>query len=597
MAQGHDDNGGEKGQLIDRRSYMKLAGAAGALATIGAGVTAASTNADADTVVDLGERGLSEGDVIDPYLDEYFRSGVEVRIPEGEYDWHGGGFSYYDDGDAAVVGEGEVILQTVAGEFNNRIHAASGTIELRNLTVRGAVAGESRMRLETASSGRILVINVNFPDGAVDDAARTKAFYVPVNHAGLIGFKNCYIRNCSDNGIYASSQGRGDGGRIVIDSCVAHNNNITGFRIGGVNSVIRNSVVINDGRAPEPTGYGRNQRGIRIDNSEQSQDMRIENCDVIHSSSYAGEPIEWSSRAAGSTGHIEGVRIRNNNDIAAIAARRSHAEGWTGNDIHVSGDGSHDVPSWFENVYTGDDAAAPSTSTADDAVGSPEQPVFEVWATDEGERLDYVVEGEGSVEFYDDPFDDRLRGGGNDYITEHDDGTFTIEGHTGNQHGDAFLIDGEVTSFEKTGYDSDFRLVYDGQEVSPEDLGSDDDNPDDDGDDVDNDNPDDDGDDVDNDNPDDGAEEELTNLLIVDGTPTDDVTKYFFEVTGQVERDDAISSVPEDSLWWDDMEDRIDEDSVTGIVGKGVDGYRYSGELVRFEFDGAARLTVESSDL
>jgi VWFA-related protein len=59
-----------------------------------------------------------------------------------------------------------------------------------------------------------------------------------------------------------------------------------------------------------------------------------------------------------------------------------------------------------------------------------------------------------------------------DRIVENNDGTVTVRGFTGNLYGDAYVITGEVLSFERTGGESGYRLEFNGTDVTRELTGS-----------------------------------------------------------------------------------------------------------------------------
>src|SRR6056297_2028040 len=378
MAERHSDDSGQKAQL-NRRDYMRLGGAAVGAAALGVGATT-SVSAQTGTVVDLGEEGLSEGDEIDPYLEEFVDDGVEVRVPEGEYDWNGDGFTGASR-DAAIVGQGEVILNNTAGDWYQTIKASGGTVEIRNFTVRGEATGENtRFRLDAESDGRIVVDNLNFPDGS-EDGGEAKAFYVPRDHAGVIEIRNCYYSGFDDNGIYASSPGYDDGndGQVIVENCTSHNNNIAGIRIGSSESVVRNCLIINDDESPSSPSGARNQRGIRV--RAPGDDIVIEDCEIIHSYDGAGAPIQLHRTAEGGSGTINNVRILNNTDNDAISDQDGNtAEGWSGGKISITGSGDLSYPSEFD-ATTGSDAESPTgedpqgdttVDTGDDSTDSPE---------------------------------------------------------------------------------------------------------------------------------------------------------------------------------------------------------------------------------
>jgi len=584
---------------------MKLTGAGAAIATTGVvGAASALDGVDADTVVDLGEKGLSEGDRIDPYIEEYWNDGVEVHVPAGEYDWGGRGFNRSASRNAAIIGQGEVILNAVENQYRNQIIAQEGTVAVKNFTVRGRVEA-SRIRLESVEGARVVVENWNFPDGS-EAGSRGRAFYCPGDHAGEVVIRSCYIKGFDDNGIYASSPGRDEGGRVVVENCFTHNNNIAGIRIGGRNSTIRNCVVLNDGSAPVAASGHRNQRGVRIANFEHSEDMVIENLDVIHSGEElgGGGPIRWSGDSPLSTGHMENVRVYNTNDnVAAIANRRHRAEGWTGNDIKVAGDGDLDVPDWFTDVRVGDEFDVRNPSEYSN------EGVELVLVTTDSDGIEYEFTTTGPIT----PLYNRDSYRANqsepaDYAEENDDETWTAYGQTAGgsgESGDSFTFEGGITDFSATGDVESLTMYADGNEVTVDELLEkygetvDDETTDDASnettDDASDETTDDDSDEATDDASDETTDDALSNRVIVDGTRVNSVAAYTFSVTGDVELDEAISS--EGNSRWDDMDDVVEDGTVTGVVAKGIDGFRYSGEITSINVDGVVDVSIESTDL
>lgn len=326
-----------------RRSYLRLAAGVGLAVGTGATVPAAATPA----VVDLGDEGLTDGDEIDDYLETHVADNTEVRIPAGEYDWNGEGFEGATE-NAAIIGDGEVVLNNTAGEYYQIISAESGTVELKNFTVRGAATGEgSRFRLEADDEATILIENVNFPDGS-EAGAKAKAFYVPGDHAGAVEITDCYFANFDDNGIYANSPGEDDGagGRVVVTHCVAHNNNISGIRVGSDNSVVEHCLVINDEPAPESRNGTRNQRGIRV--RSEGENIRIADCTIVHTVDGVGAPIQLHREAEGGSGMISNVRIHNETESTAIEDQDGEtADDWEATQLTVSGD-DRECPEHFD---------------------------------------------------------------------------------------------------------------------------------------------------------------------------------------------------------------------------------------------------------
>lgn len=94
-----------------------------------------------------------------------------------------------------------------------------------------------------------------------------------------------------------------------------------------------------------------------------------------------------------------------------------------------------------------------------------------------------VAESKGAVEYEIDIEADAVEHAGegtmgaedNDGITDNGDGTFTVEGYTGNPgYGDTFEFDGAVLDFREVSADADYRVEIDGTAVKHSDFGYDD---------------------------------------------------------------------------------------------------------------------------
>ncbi|RQG97118.1 hypothetical protein [Natrarchaeobius chitinivorans] len=81
----------------------------------------------------------------------------------------------------------------------------------------------------------------------------------------------------------------------------------------------------------------------------------------------------------------------------------------------------------------------------------------------------------------------------------------------------------------------------------------------------------------------------LPNLVIVDGDPSD-VTRYEFDVTGDVEKSNEEGA----SI---DPEDVIEGRSVHGVVADWKDAFRFSGDLTELTVDGPATVTVNGEEI
>ncbi|MEA1932315.1 MAG: right-handed parallel beta-helix repeat-containing protein, partial [Euryarchaeota archaeon] len=537
-------------------------------------------------------------------------------------DWNGEGFTGASS-DAAIVGQGEVILNNVAGEYYQTIKARGGTVEIRNFTIRGQATGNSsRFRLDADSDGHIIIDNVNFPDGG-EAGAESKAFYAPREHAGVIEIRNCYYANFDDNGIYASSPGYDDGagGQVIVENCTSHNNNISGIRIGSPDSIVRNCLIIND-KAPRtsPSGY-QNSRGIRV--RAPGENQLIEDTEIIHSYDGAGIPIQLHGTAAGGSGTIKNVRILNNTDNDAIQDQEGEtAETWTGTNIDITGDGNLSAPSNFD-VTTGSSAEEPtgedpqgdttadspdssdstgsSGSDSSDSSGSGDPAagtdrLLITTSPSDGASYEFTATGEITPRYDLDQYnanDDSV----GESATENDDGTWTATGQLSGAgtSGDSFDVAGDITSVSIDGDSGAVSLYLNDEELSTDDLidQSSDEQPTDDDQSTDDEQP---TEDQQSDDTDETADDgDLTNVLLLDGTVSEDLAQYKVVVSGEIERSNSLSSTADGGSPWDEIEDRVDGSSATGVVAKGLDGYRFSGDLVSFQVKGHVDLTIEQA--
>ena len=108
-------------------------------------------------------------------------------------------------------------------------------------------------------------------------------------------------------------------------------------------------------------------------------------------------------------------------------------------------------------------AGATQPTTQSGAAGSAS--TFVIAATTDAE-LTYEFTVDGDVEKT--KAADGTAADADDQVTENDDGTTTVVGSTGGNAGDAYLVDGEITSFEKTGGEGGFELYLDDEDVTDE---------------------------------------------------------------------------------------------------------------------------------
>lgn len=577
---------------VDRRSYLKFAGAAG----LAAGTTSLLGGTAAAATVDLGEEGLKDGDAIDGYLEDHFVSGNEVHIPPGDYDWNGGGLSgSYSN--AALIGDGEpgaVRFHHPEGEYRyNAVRAQSGEVRLENITIRGATGGEeAKLRAEARGADATMVLDkVWLPDGVVegDDAV---GLYVGADHAGTIEFIDCYVEGFSDNGLYASGPGGSyddaEDGRVIVEGGLYKNNNISNVRLGSSNSVAREVTMVHDGESPPNDGVW-NQRNLRI--RQPGENIVVENCDIYHDmDSYY--PVDMSSQFSGGSGVIRNTRIYTNSSSMAIG---NHGSGWSAENVHLSGEGSFDIgisasgtatgsnaqqatakPRIPIHTYEGRDGASSSSSDGGDDLPDMDPHLVTFVSTSDAGEASYEFVADGPVvplrvSPYTSPSGNEVRATSNFTVdADAEDEPHTVTGSTGNGYGDAYEVYGQVTDVAVDSPDW-MWIELDGTEVAEDEL-------------------------VAQTAPADADGDELSNALVIDGSNSDASSTYSFEVSGEVRQSEELTSAPADASAWDTLASNVSNGKVLGIVRDGVDGYRYSGTVTSMQVCGDATVEFEPQE-
>jgi hypothetical protein len=608
MARRQDNESGRKDSLIDRRSVLQAVGGAAAAVAFGSGVSTVSAQEfdAADNVVDLGKEGLSSGDNIDPYFEEYFSSGNEVHIPAGEYDFTGAGLGG-DKSDCALIGspKGVVLHRPDDPEETVRpsTFAESGTVRVENLTIKGEHGQEqSRWRMGAAEEGRMEAVNVNLPDGTVDESDST-GIYAGTDHAGLLWVKSCYFSNFGNVALYVSDPYSEGNGQVIVEDCNFVNTGMSGLRFASDDSICRRCYFEATEKAPAGHG-GWNQRGIKID--DPGENVLFEDIDMYWTDAGA-VPFQFDDKGEGGSGTLRNVRIRNDSDTATFKLQWDGIEdNWSGENIHLSGEASHDAPDSFETV-TGDEAKAPNREyeiwTPVDGAAGPDGPTAGAGSgssdDDDTSQYGHRLLLEASEDNPDKELDvsftmtEEIRYGEEaepeiDEIEENDDGTYTatsIEMNPGAL--DSYRAKGDLVDYSVTdGYD--ITVSVDGTETSFEELHE--------------------GDGESEDNSADGSEESGSSgngsddsgsgaapqkTIIVDGTgDSSETAKYKVSVSGTIERDEQRTTVAEDSLPWDRVRDYVGDSRAIGFVGNGQDAFRFTGSLQSVTIDGDASLSI-----
>ena len=637
----------EKRTITSRRGFTKLL--AGGLAGAGMLSSDAIGNVAAATTVNLGDEGLSSGDVIDSYLADHLSSGTEVRVPAGEYKWQGSGLDG-DYQDAALVGEGGQVTLNYTGDYwnVNTMAVNGGNFTIRNVTVAGPISSDgnkSRFRFDARHADSTITLdNFNLPDGE-EGSGRAIGVYVGADHEGHVHFRDCHIEGFPNNGIYHDDSN----GRITVEHCFLKNNNIDAVRLGGGNGdTIRDTVIVQESVPAYSTG-AKSGRGIRV--RYPGSDITIEN---VHITSNCSNPFLVPDRSNGPSGQVNGLYIENNTGgTAAIVETGS----FSADTVHVTGSGNQNITGFdsASNVVSGSNAESPATSLSEldggsdstsgnDSSGSDSTSGNDSSGSDStsgsgSSSLEHTLTVDGSTSGEKSYHFEASNGVQADSMINPDD---TINANSVDgalfSSSDTYQFSGEITEFTSDSLD-EMTVYVDGSRVDPRSFNS-----------YPNEititgsdrssknysfavsgevqsggnlNPDDSvsassvdgaiwwstdtyrfsGDITELDvsspqnvtvkvngtevDPAEFGSEPLPNRLVVDGTRASGQTTYSFEVSEKVEKSTDLGDLEAD--------DQISGKTVTGTVGNSLDGYRFSGDLESVDIDGPAQMTIEQT--
>ena len=220
MARELENEANDNGTLLDRRSYLKMAGSALA-ATGAAGVSGVAGAKEYETItvsagqhkaIDVGDGQRFENKLIDVTAD-----GAGVAFTTSGNDW-----------------------------------------TIRNVGIKGEHSGESFIMMPGVESpdGEGLIENVYLGDG-IRPRESGGGVWVNANlpHRGVITFRRIHIANTVNNGLYASGPGtQGAEGIAHVEDSYFRANNISNIRLsskGDRTSRVKNSVVEVDETTPK----------------------------------------------------------------------------------------------------------------------------------------------------------------------------------------------------------------------------------------------------------------------------------------------------------------------------------------------------------
>ncbi|SEV82407.1 right-handed parallel beta-helix repeat-containing protein [Natrinema salifodinae] len=235
--------------LLDRRSYLKLAGAAAITAGAGAGAANAA-GGDYEVIEARGQTiRISSGETWENKLIELGNGNTITIIAKGT-DW-----TIRNIGFRGTLG-------------------ATGTAPNSGTVFGIADTGDGTSTLENIFWERG---NPSRPSNE-----RPLLMWVDPDHSGHLDVRNVNFGHAGCNGIYGSAPAyNGNGGTVHIDGCYTYDNHHTGLRIGDNGSKITNSVVYKSGSRSA-------SRGIWVWAGNYGSGATIENTHVITNGAGSG---------------------------------------------------------------------------------------------------------------------------------------------------------------------------------------------------------------------------------------------------------------------------------------------------------------------
>ncbi|AXR81221.1 hypothetical protein [Natrarchaeobaculum sulfurireducens] len=425
--------------LLDRRSWLKVAAGAVTMGAIGAGTAAADEDYDV------------------------------IRVPAGD--------TY-----RVQLGTGDTLENTVidisASGARYQINAVGSNWTIRNVGVRGVWDGYDKAEPLIVSvpdaGGSARIENLYLGDGAHDDTyPGATGIFVSPNHAGVLEIDRVNIQGYPDNAIYGSGPGNpskhsstGAGGEVHITNSFAADCRAGGFRIGTNGSYVENCVAV---------GCDRNFWGFYEET--EAIDCDFSNARLGDVGTGDGH---WGANArARVTDTRFGTTVEHSGQVLGESAgspQRSEPEAvegvpLTAEDAASGSSGSSEPPSSGE-PDDGDDED--ETDDEDDLEGGDEHLLAFV-TEPEAQLAGYEFTADGPVEFaeapYETPSGGSIEGGtfeAEDFVDEDGEG-WRAGGVTGGGQGDAFLVDGPITSIDLEQPDV-MWVELDGERMDPEEI-------------------------------------------------------------------------------------------------------------------------------
>jgi hypothetical protein len=477
------------------------------------------------------------------------------------------------------IGTGETLENTLidatASGAAVTITAIGDDWTIRNIGVKGKMPDlDDPNSWLLQANGNGTIENCYFGDGTVDES-RWSGMTVWGSHSGHITVRNCYIAEWDDNAIYSSDPARddvGSRGTVGVEGCYFRDNNVSHFRHSSDGGYIENSVIHNTNNVPTTQGNVVHSRGVFSNAGRDSWSIEVRNCDIdLSSSNTNGNATAFAASydaENGINGTPTGIQVSDSEVVGDVLGDGNVTYDTVGSNPDTSVPSG--VPTSAEAAAAGEstDGSSGTSDTSDSSDSDTEDRLLAFITSPDATNATYSFEANGAVEkasaTYDTPSGNPIGANGNETI-DVSDGTTTVEGLTGNGYGDAFRVNGPVTSI--TIDDPTVMWVeLDGEEMTTDEVIEA------------------------TAEPSSGDTGSLENRILIDGVGTTGDSQYEFDVTGDVERSTYKGASIDDDIV-------IEDGHVSGGVTGWRDAFAYSGELENITVEGNARIKVNGEQI
>ena len=408
--------------LLDRRSYLKLAGAAAASVAAASASSGSAKAASYETItVSADSRKtirIGPGETFENKLIDISADGAHVKILTEGSDW-----------------------------------------TFRNVGIKGTNTDRSDTKatlyLRCTDGGTAVAENVYMGDGSADRVGH--AAVSDWDNSGTVTLRNFHVAGWAADGMYMSHAGVSEShgmGETHVENSYLKNNNIENCRLGTPGSYIKDSVIHVEGESAVSANESgqKNPRGLWF--KEQSG-MEAVNCDIKVDGASAvvasdsGSGTLRNCRVEGNIqGPVEEMQVSSTPDVTPPKGVPMSAEEAAAGKASTSGSES-------------DSTDTPTTESESDGGAT-----FRLLADEDGVADEYQFTVDGSVTPLTDPSANMAEA--DDAVEPNDDGTVTVSGSAMGGFGDSFRVDGEFVSFDLD--ERKWTLRYDGSEVAVSDL-------------------------------------------------------------------------------------------------------------------------------